>query len=120
MEFTIVTEGAIPITQVNAEPGEIRTLNDALDLIGMVYSDGSTHMLVQAEQFDPDFFDLKTGLAGEILQKFAQYGMRLAIVGDFEQYESNSLQAFIRECNRGSQLFFCRTHHEALDRLTGR
>jgi len=30
-----------------------------------------------------DFFDLSTGLAGEILQKFVNYHVKIAIVGDF-------------------------------------
>jgi hypothetical protein len=34
------------------------------------------------------------------------YGCKLAIVGEFDKYASNSLNAFILECNRGHQLFF--------------
>ena len=120
MDYNIVTVDAIPIAEVDAGSGEIRTLNDALDLIGtVVYNDDSHHVILQAEHLDPAFFDLKTGIAGEILQKFTQYGMRLAVVGDFDHYESSSLQAFIRECNRGSQLFFCPNRDEARTRLSG-
>ncbi len=57
--------------------------------------------------FQRIFYDLKTQIAGEILQKYANYRVKLAIVGDFEKYTSNSLKAFILECNRGNQIFFC-------------
>ncbi|WP_083996437.1 DUF4180 domain-containing protein [Desulfosporosinus acididurans] len=53
-----------------------------------------------------DFFDLKTKLAGEILQKFVNYHVRIAIVGDFSGYKSKSLKDFIYESNNGKDVFF--------------
>jgi len=37
-------------------------------------------LLLEEKQFNPDFFDLRTGLAGELFQKFTNYRARLAIV----------------------------------------
>lgn len=54
-------------------------------------------IILQARHITPDFFDLKTGMAGEVLQKFSYYRMCLAIVGDFSAYGSKSLQEFILE-----------------------
>jgi len=65
-----------------------------------------------------DFFDLKTGLAGEILQKFSNYRVKLAIVGDFEEVKSKSLRDFIRESNRGRTVNFVNSVEEAVERLT--
>ena len=62
-------------------------------------------------------FDLKTGLAGEILQKYTNYSVKVAIVGDFSVYESKSLKDFIYECNHGKQIFFVENIDDALDRL---
>jgi len=47
------------------------------------------------------------------------YRMKLAIVGDFSRYTSKSLQDFIRESNRGNQVFFTDTVEAALRRLQG-
>ena len=35
-----------------------------------------------ATRFDGAFFNLRTGLAGEIMQKFVNYHLRLVIIGD--------------------------------------
>ncbi|HUQ10545.1 MAG TPA: DUF4180 domain-containing protein [Steroidobacteraceae bacterium] len=37
-------------------------------------------LLIDEAELGPDFFDLRTGLAGEVLQKFTNYRVRLAIV----------------------------------------
>ncbi|MEX1377426.1 MAG: DUF4180 domain-containing protein [Eubacteriales bacterium] len=63
-------------------------------------------MIIHEESLGDKFFDLKTRFAGELLQKFSNYNMSLVIVGDFAKYKSKSLRDFIRECNRGNQVFF--------------
>lgn len=91
---------------------------DALDLIATVrhYHD-CDKLIAYKENICDGFFDLKTGLAGEILQKYTNYRMALAIVGDFSRIESKSLRDFIYECNNGRQIFFLGTKEEALERL---
>jgi hypothetical protein len=66
---------------------------------------------------NPDFFDLKTGFAGEILQKFSTYGLKLAIIGNFQRYKSESLKAFIFESNRGGRVQFRNNLDEAIKNL---
>lgn len=65
-----------------------------------------------------DFFKLSTGLAGEVLQKFINYKVKFAIIGDFSGYTSKPLKDFIYECNQGQDIFFVSTEAEALDKLT--
>jgi hypothetical protein len=64
-----------------------------------------------------DFFDLSTRLAGEILQKYTNYQVKIAIVGDFDQYKSKSLKDFIYESNQGSRAFFLQDKQAALQAL---
>ena len=54
----------------------------------------------------PDFFNLRTGLAGDILQKFSNYKVQLAIVGGFSKYQSKSFRDFIYESNKSKLIFF--------------
>ena len=37
-------------------------------------------LLLDESRFGPDFFDLRSGLAGELFQKFSNYRAKLAIV----------------------------------------
>lgn len=95
----------------------ISTAQDALDLIGTTGYEGASHILLNENQLAPEFFDLRTGLAGEILQKLVNYRMNLIIIGAFEELESESLRAFINEANRGTQLAFVTSKAAALARL---
>lgn len=65
-------------------------------------------IVIPAARLDPDFFQLQTRLAGEMLQKFVNYRLRLAIIGDLTELASNSaaLGAFIYESNRGDAAWF--------------
>lgn len=90
----------------------------ALDLIATVhYEHGSAKMVLRREDIAPEFFDLKTRLAGGILQKFVNYHASFAIVGDFENEQSKSLRDFIFESNRGKTAFFVGTEEEARELL---
>ena len=102
------------IAEVISEVLIITSLQDALDLIGNCSYQGAEKIIVYKQNITPDFFDLKTKLAGEVLQKFSNYRMQLAIIGNFSQYSSNSLQSFIYESNKGSLVKFVSTLEEAL------
>lgn len=96
---------------------QMETVRDALDLIANVRFQGCEKMLLRKEQLSDEFFELKTKLAGEILQKFTNYKMKAAIVGEFHGYDSKSLRDFIYECNKGKQFLFKPTEAEALEAL---
>ncbi|KGN84073.1 DUF4180 domain-containing protein [Porphyromonas sp. COT-290 OH860] len=84
----------------------LRSTEDGLDLLGNLYYQGFNKLIIHKENITPDFFDLKTKIAGDILQKFVQYQMPLIIVGDFSEYNSKSLNDFIFESNKGKQINF--------------
>lgn len=94
----------------------INTVDDALEILGNAYYQGFDKIIVDKKYFTADFFDLKTRLAGEILQKFSTYRMRIAIIGDFSAYKSKSLQDFIRESNKGTLVNFLNSIEEAVKR----
>lgn len=64
-----------------------------------------------------EFFDLRSGLAGECLQKVSNYRRRLAILGDFSQVASRALRDFIRESNRTGQVVFAKDIEGAIQLL---
>jgi hypothetical protein len=37
-------------------------------------------LVIDEKDLSPDFFDLKTGLAGQVLQKFVNYRTKLAVI----------------------------------------
>ena len=65
-----------------------------------------------------DFFNLRTGIAGEILQKFSTYNVQLAIIGDYSKYNSKSFKDFSFESNKYRRINFVSSLEEALESLT--
>lgn len=58
----------------------LRSTEDGLDLLGNLYYQGFDKIIIHEKNITPEFFDLRTKIAGEILQKFAQYQMPLIIL----------------------------------------
>jgi hypothetical protein len=91
------------------------------EILQLMVDAGYTHfaqrMIIHKESLPQEFFDLKSGIAGEILQKFSNYRMKLAIVGDFSEIKSKSLRDFIRESNERKIISFVSSVREALSIL---
>ena len=79
---------------------------------------GTKNIVIDKKLIAEDFFILRTGLAGEILQKYINYGGRIAIYGDYSHYTSKPLKDFIYESNKGKDVFFVSTQKEAIEMLT--
>jgi hypothetical protein len=97
---------------------KITNAQDILDIMASSqYQCECIGMVLYKESLNESFFDLKTGLAGEILQKFSNYRFKLAIIGDFSHYTSKSLRDFIYECNKGNMVYFKEDLESALSAL---
>ncbi|MBB6237727.1 hypothetical protein HDC90_002349 [Pedobacter sp. AK013] len=102
------------IAEIISEEIIINNAADGLDLLGNLYYQGFDKIMIHEHNITPDFFDLKNGMAGEILQKFSNYRISLAIIGDFSAYQSKSIKDFIYESNKGKHINFLNSTAEAL------
>lgn len=107
----------INIAEIISDSIVIENVQDGVDLLGNLYYESFNRVIVHEKNITPDFFDLKNGIAGEILQKFSNYQVRLAIVGDFTKYTGKSINDFIYECNSGKKINFVDSIERALLRL---
>ncbi|GBR73016.1 protein DUF4180 [Candidatus Termititenax aidoneus] len=108
------------IAIVDTSPAPVNSAAEVLQIVVDAQAAGAQKAIFSAEIFAPRFFDLRSGLAGEIMQKFVNYGLTAAIVGDFSRYTGRAWQDLIRESNKGQQLFFAATQEEALKKLASR
>lgn len=108
----------VKIAEITSVETMISTTEDGVNLLGNLYYQGFDRIVLHEKNISPDFFDLKNGIAGEILQKFSTYRVRLAIVGDFSKYTSKSLTDFMYESNKGRQINFVNATTEALKILS--
>jgi hypothetical protein len=105
------------IAEIISDGITIKDTDDALDLMAEARYLDAGKMIIHENQISPSFFDLKTRLAGDILQKFSNCRMQLALIGGFSKYKSKSLQDFICECNKGNRIFFMENLDDAIEKL---
>ncbi|WP_242921780.1 DUF4180 domain-containing protein [Pontibacter liquoris] len=120
MKIVTHTINDTKIAEVISSDNVINSIEDGSDLVGSLYYQDFDKIIIHETNITPDFFDLKNGMAGEILQKFSNYRVRLAIVGDFSKYESKSVHAFISESNKGKQINFVTSQSEAIKALSAK
>lgn len=103
----VVERRGVPVLVCGADGPPLASTQDALDLIGAAFSRADV-VAVPVARLDGRFFTLRTGLAGEIMQKLTNYRVRLAVVGDISAHlaASAALRDLVRESNRGSQIWF--------------
>ncbi len=85
--------------------------------MGLFGEIGASLLLIFNGALHPDFFDLSTGLAGEISLKLSTYRVKTAIVVDLESITSQYFREWVGECNRGREIRFCADLHEGEDWL---
>ncbi|MGC4771877.1 DUF4180 domain-containing protein [Micromonospora sp. DT44] len=97
----------VPVLVCDPAGPPIATEQDALDLIGAAFL-GAQVVAVPADRLDERFFSLGTRFAGDVMQKFVNYRLRLAVVGDISTQlaGSSALRALVHESNRGEQIWF--------------
>ena len=119
MQLSKIEKNGIVCAVVNSNELVITDAQTALDvLMSAKYDIGTKNIVIDKKLIVEDFFILSKGLAGEILQKYENYGGRIAIYGDYSNYTSKPLKDFIYESNKGKDVFFVATQDEAVDMLT--
>lgn len=108
------------ILAMDEEGPKLRTGRDATDAMSEAFSQTTQILAIPIARLDPDFFKLRTGVAGEIVSKFSGYGLRAAFVGDISQHiaDSDSFRDFVREANRGRGFWFVASLEELAERLS--
>lgn len=115
----VTTLQDVPILECPAEGSLIRYA-EAVDLIGEALGAGVAWVAIPAARLGDEFFRLRTGVAGDVIQKFVTYGRHVAILGDISPYvaASEALRDFVIESNRGAHVWFVRDLAELELRMT--
>lgn len=111
----------VPVLMCDSEGEAIGGESDVMDLVGNAAYQGAQWVVIPAGRFDEAFFQLRTRVAGDIVQKFVNYRVGLVVLGDISRYTaaSSALRDFVRECNRGRQTWFLADAEELGERLKG-
>lgn len=93
-------------------------INNADDFLELIMNLPAERILLHSENMDTSFFDLRTGLAGEIFQKAVDYSRSLGIVGDHSRVSSRSLRDFFSKSSQSNNIIFVDSLDEGLRKLS--
>ena len=108
MSGTVIEIAGVRAWLADREGPPIADDRAASDILGETFSARVSLVVIPTSRLTPAFLDLKTRLAGELLQKFVNYDRRVVILGDVSEAVANSvpLRDFVRESNRGRTVWF--------------
>lgn len=118
MKIEILNINNIKIAEVTSANNIINSIDDGLNLLGDLYYQDFDKIMIYEKNIIPDFFVLKNGMVGEILQKFSNYRVQLAIIGNFSMYSTRSFNDFMYESNKLGQINFVTSRLEAIEVLS--
>jgi hypothetical protein len=121
MDATVTTLHGIPTLILPEDGPAVGTELDAGDLVGGALEHGADLLVVPAARIAAEFWTLRSGVAGEVLQKLVNYRLRLAVVGDITApvEASNALRDLVRESNRRRDVWFLPDMDALDERLRG-
>jgi len=111
MQFTVMDFDGTPC--LVCESGQLAAETDVNTMLEAVFSNDVRHVLLPAEALSDAFFDLKTGLAGELMQKLANYNIKGAVLLTEEALANPRFQELRREYNSGGAFAVCESWAEA-------
>ena len=118
MQIEHIQNNGIGIAHITAQEPVITDTQSALDLaMSVKYETCASRIAISKDLVCGEFFILSAGVAGEILQKYINYHVKMAIYGDYSRYTSKPLRDFIYESNQGKDFFFVATREIALEKL---
>jgi hypothetical protein len=119
--FRVEQAGGDRVLRLNPAGEQIANDRDAADIMGEIFSNQARFVAIPVSRLIPDFFVLRTRIAGEVIQKFINCDIRVAILGDIAGpvATSDALRDFVAESNRGTQVWFLGDWDELRTRLEG-
>lgn len=85
---------------------------DAVDLIALCGEENTNRLILFADNLSQEFFDLKTGLAGKVFQKFSNYRVKCGLV-IHSQMDKGRFHEMLVELNRQQSIHFFTKLEEA-------
>ncbi|MDF2588164.1 MAG: putative transcriptional regulator [Anaerocolumna sp.] len=91
----------------------LNTENDALDLIALCWEHEISQLIIPYEALSQEFFQLKTKVAGNIIQKFINYNIKVAAIIPQDITQKGRFREMALEMNKGNHFIMCENKVDA-------
>jgi hypothetical protein len=116
MLLSLIEHDGLPVAECS---GTIPAHGAAMDLVAACLEQGTHRLLLEARHLPPAFFELRSGFAGELVQKMQNYRIRVAGVFPSEASYGDRFREFLLEARRGHGFRVFAARDEALTWLAG-
>ena len=113
MNYKVIERGNKKYIECASAETQLNTEQDAIDLIGACFENNTNLLMLHDEALSDDFFKVKTGLAGKVLQKFVNYHVKVAAIITNEQEIKGRFKEVLNESNKGNDFRAFRNVEEA-------
>ncbi len=101
MDYKVIKAGDIKYIELFSCVSPINSEQDALDLIALCGEHDTNLLMLHSDAISDDFFRLKTGVAGNVLQKFINYYIKAVAVIPNDRITTGKFKDMVIEANRG-------------------
>jgi len=112
MNYKLIEKDISKYIEIVSSEALISSEKDALEIISACYEHNAHLIMIHSEALTDDFFKLRTGVAGEILQKFVNYKFKVALVVGSEEKIKGKFKELLAETNKGNDY---RTFNDAVE-----
>jgi PadR family transcriptional regulator, regulatory protein AphA len=102
MNYKVIEKNNEKYIECVSTEKQICTEQDALDIVAACWENNAYHLMLHDEVICDDFFNLRTGLAGNVMQKFVNYNIKAAVVITSEHRIKGKFKEMISEANKGN------------------
>jgi len=102
MYYKVIEKNNSRYIECDSAEAPLRSEQDALDLIGACFENETSLVILHAGMLSDDFLNLRTGLAGQILQKLINYHIKAAAVIAHGPEIQGRFKELLAESNKGN------------------
>jgi len=95
----------------------IRTEDDSVEIVSLCGENNLSLLLIHEQALSEEFFSLKTGVAGTVLQKFINYKIKSCALISEEKLSKGKFREMVLESNRGRNFGAFKEREKALEWL---
>jgi len=113
MNYKLVENETKPYIELITSDTPLSTEQDAVDLIALCKENDVELLLVHGEALAGEFFSLRTGVAGRMIQKFTNYHVKTAVIIPDPSLNRGRFKEMVGESNRSNHFGVFETREDA-------
>lgn len=113
MNYKLNDNGTVKYIEVISAQSPLSTEQDAVDLVALCQENDTDLLLLHSQALSEDFFKLRTGVAGQMIQKWINYRVKTAAVIPKELINQGRFKEMALETNKSNHFRVFETKDEA-------